>query len=128
MEETKDILVPLVEEERDLTPEPVDEYDIVVSTDMDKLIRDVNARIRNGWYCEWWVRVVSWWATTKFYQTMGRWVIKNLDTGESAVLVKEEGSKNEAQNWPKPEMPSENSEVGGLGANAPTLDEWENNE
>ena len=103
-----DILVPLQPEDKDLTPYPKVEYRVIESTSMDKLIRDVNAHLRNGWQTEWGIQVVSW-NVSKFYQAMIRW---NVDAGE--------GKKVDFV--AKPEMPSENSEASTMGPNAPL---WE---
>lgn len=43
-----DILVPLQAEEKDLTPYPEVEYDVLFHTSLDKLIRDVNNKIEQG--------------------------------------------------------------------------------
>lgn len=108
MEMTKDIpatdnvLVPLqLPEDDNLTPYPEIEYMVVEATVMDKLVRDVNTQLKNGWQTEWGIQVVSGWTTNRYYQAMVRW---NVDSGT------------------KPEMPSENSEAGAMGPNAPL---WE---
>ena len=88
-----DVLVPLQQDEPELTPYPEIEYKVVEWNTMDKLVRDVNAHLKNGRQTEWWVQVVSW-QTTRFYQAMIRW---NVDLDE------------------KPEMPSQNSEAGTMG-------------
>lgn len=75
----RDILTPLNEEEIDLAPLPEVEYKIVEASTMDKLIRDVNAHLKNGWQTEWWVQVTVW-QTTRFYQSMIRWVAKSEET------------------------------------------------
>lgn len=79
-ETTKDILVPLQQpEDENLTPYPEVEYKIVEWNTMDKLIRDVNAHLKNGRQTEWGVQVVNW-QTTRFYQSMIRWVAKTEET------------------------------------------------
>lgn len=88
-----DVLVPLQQEEPELTPYPEIEYKIVEWNTMDKLVRDVNTHLKNGRQAEWGVQVVNW-TTTRFYQAMIRW---NVDLDE------------------KPEMPSQNSEAGTMG-------------
>lgn len=95
-----DILVPLQPEDKDLTPYPKVEYRVIEATTMDKLVRDVNNNLKNGWQTEWGIQVASG-NITKFYQSMIRW---NVDSDE------------------KPEMPSENSEAGTMGPNRPL---WE---
>ena len=75
----RDILTPLNEEEIDLAPLPEIEYKIVEWNTMDKLIRDVNAHLKNGRQTEWGVQVVNW-QTTRFYQSMIRWVAKTEET------------------------------------------------
>ena len=91
----KDVLVPLVQEEKELTPYPEIEYKVIEANTMDKLTRDVNSHLQNGRQTEWWVQVVSG-VSTRFYQSMIRW---NVD-----VNIDE-----------KPEMPSKNSEAGAMG-------------
>lgn len=90
-----DILVPLQPEDKDLTPYPKIEYKVIEAASIDKVIRDVNAQLQNGWQTEWGIQVTSW-PVTKFYQSMIRW---NVDANIDA----------------KPEMPSENSEAGTMG-------------
>jgi len=98
----EDVLTPLQLEETELTPFPEVEYKIIESTSMDKLVRDVNNHLKNGWQTEWGIQVASG-NISRFYQSMIRWnVDANIDT--------------------KPEMPSKNSETGSLGPNAPL---WE---
>ena len=97
-----DVLVPLQQEDKELTPFPEIEYKVVEAPTMDKLVRDVNNHLKNGRQTEWGVQVSSG-NLTRFYQSMIRW---NVD----ADLVA------------KPEMPSENSETGDLGTNSPL---WE---
>lgn len=98
----EDVLTPLQLEETELTPYPEVEYKIIESTSMDKLVRDVNNHLKNGWQTEWGIQVASG-NISRFYQTLIRWnVDANIDT--------------------KPEMPSKNSETGSLGPNAPL---WE---
>ena len=67
----KDILVPLAQEEKELAPYPKVEYKIIESPTMDKLVRDVNTHLENGWVCDGWVQVSNG-ATTRFYQSMER--------------------------------------------------------
>ena len=79
-ETTKDILVPLQQpEDENLTPYPEIEYKIIEWNTMDKLIRDVNAHLKNGRQTEWGVQVVNW-QTTRFYQSMIRWVAREEET------------------------------------------------
>ena len=48
-----DILVPLqLPEDENLTPYPKIEYMVIEATTMDKLIRDVNTHLENGWHTE----------------------------------------------------------------------------
>ena len=91
----EDVLTPLQLEETELTPFPEIEYKIIESTSMDKLVRDVNNHLKNGWQTEWGIQVASG-NISKFYQSMIRW---NVD----------------ANIGPKPEMPSENSKAGYQG-------------
>lgn len=71
--EWTDVLTPLeANDEINLTPEPQAEYDVVIDTNIDKLIKDVNVRLKNWWSCIGWVQVTSW-THTKFYQTLVRW-------------------------------------------------------
>lgn len=91
----KDVLVPLMQEEKELTPYPQVEYKVIEGNTMDKLTRDVNSHLQNGRQTEWWVQVVSG-VSTRFYQSMIRW---NIDANIDA----------------KPEMPSKNSEAGTMG-------------
>ena len=100
-----DVLVPLQQEEQELVPFPEIEYKIVEWNTMDKLIRDVNAHLKNGRQTEWGVQVVSW-QTTRFYQSM----IRRVARSESDLVA-------------KPEMPSEKSEAECLGTQAGPL--WE---
>ena len=88
------VLVPLQLEETDLAPYPEIEYMIIEATTLDKVVRDVNTQLSNGWQTEWGVQVVSNGTTTRYYQSMIRW---NVDGGL------------------KPEMPCENSEAGTMG-------------
>ena len=68
----KDILVPAPQEEVS-TPYPKVEYKIIESPTMDKLVRDVNIHLENGWVCDGWVQVSNG-TSTRFYQSMERWV------------------------------------------------------
>lgn len=75
-----DILVPLQQpEDENLTPYPEIEYKIIEANTMDKLIKDVNAHLRNGRQTEWWVQVIAW-QLTRFYQSMIRRVVKSEET------------------------------------------------
>lgn len=75
-----DVLVPLQQpDEWELAPYPEVEYKIIEANTMDKLIRDVNLHLKNGWQTEWWVQVTVW-QTTRFYQSMIRWVAKSEET------------------------------------------------
>jgi len=47
-EKTEDVLVPLQTEEKELAPYPAIEYDVLMHTNLDKLIRDVNNRLEQG--------------------------------------------------------------------------------
>lgn len=98
----EDVLTPLQLEETELTPYPEIEYKIIESTSMDKLVRDVNNHLKNGWQTEWGIQVASG-NISRFYQSMIRW---NVDANIGT----------------KPEMPSKNSETGSLGTNGPL---WE---
>lgn len=48
----EDVLTPLQLEDTELTPYPEIEYKIIESTSMDKLVRDVNNHLKNGWQTE----------------------------------------------------------------------------
>lgn len=78
----KDVLVPLQTEEKELAPYPAMEYDVLMHTNLDKLIRDVNTRLEQGRQTEWGVQVVVWPMTT-YYQSMIRW---NVDLEEDKVI------------------------------------------
>lgn len=75
----KDILVPIQQEDEDLTPLPKAEYKIIEANTMDKLIRDVNAHLKNGRQTEWGVQVATG-SLTRFYQSMIRWVVREEET------------------------------------------------
>ena len=96
-----DVLVPLQLEEDELVPYPKSEYDVVCELTLDKFNRKVNQMIGQGRMPTGWVNVVQTPNWTRFYQSMERW---NIDYDE------------------KPEMPSEISEAGTMGPNAPL---WE---
>lgn len=98
-----DVLTPLNQEEINLTPYPEIEFDVIVETTLDKFKRKLNDMSENWRHTEWGMNVVQTPVGMKFYQLMCRW---NVD----------------ANIGPKPEMPSKNSETGGLGPNAPL---WE---
>lgn len=85
---TTDVLVPLQQEDGNLTPLPKIEYDVIMHYKLDKLIKDVNTRLEQWRQTKWWIQVSNW-ASIMYYQTLIR---QNVDCG------------------PKPEMPSENSE------------------
>lgn len=68
----EDILVPLQTEEKDLVPYPAIEYDVLMHSNLDKLVSDVNKRLEQGWQTEGWVQVSNG-GTTIFYQSMIRW-------------------------------------------------------
>ena len=70
----KDILVPLAQEDENLTPPPKVEYKIIESPTMDKLVRDVNTHLANGRVCDGGVQVSSG-PIARFYQSMERWVV-----------------------------------------------------
>lgn len=88
-----DILVPLQLEENELAPYPKVEYMVIEATSIEKVVRDVNTQLGNGWQTEWGITVANW-PVTKFYQTMIR---RNVDGGAET------------------EMPSQNSEDGTMG-------------
>lgn len=69
----KDVLVPLTQENTNLTPYPKVEYKIIESPTMDKLVRDVNTHLANGRVCNGGVQVSNG-ISTRFYQSMERWV------------------------------------------------------
>ena len=69
----KDILVPMqLEEDTELTPYPAVEYDVIMHYKLDKLIKDVNAKLEQWWQTEWWIQVSNW-ASVMYYQTLIRW-------------------------------------------------------
>ena len=78
----EDVLVPLQTEEKELAPYPAMEYDVLMHTNLDKLIRDVNNRLEQGRQTEWGVQVSNWPMTT-YYQSMIRW---NVDLEEDKVI------------------------------------------
>ena len=88
-----DVLVPLQLEENELAPYPKVEYMVIEATSIEKVVRDVNTQLENGWQTEWGITVSNW-PVTKFYQTMIR---RNVDSGAET------------------EMPSQNSEDGTMG-------------
>lgn len=97
----KDVLVPLAQEEKELTPLPKAEYKIIEANTMDKLVRDVNSHLQNGWQTKWGVQVANG-VSTRFYQSLIR---RNVDFG------------------PEPEMPRKNSEGDTQGPIAAPLQE-----
>lgn len=99
MEMTKDIpandvLVPLQLEETELAPYPEIEYMIIEAGSIEKVVRDVNTQLQNGWQTEWGIQVINAGTWNRYYQSMIRW---NVDGGL------------------KPEMPCKNSEAGAMG-------------
>lgn len=73
----KDILVPLQQaDEWELTPYPKVEYDVVMHSNLNKLVKDVNAKLEQGRQTEWGIQVVNG-AVVMYYQTLIRW---NVDT------------------------------------------------
>lgn len=70
----KDVLTPIQLEDENLTPYPKVEYKIIESPTMDKLVRDVNTHLENGWVCDGWVQVSNG-TSTRFYQSVERWVV-----------------------------------------------------
>ena len=78
----EDVLVPLQTEEKELAPYPAIEYDVLMHTNLDKLIRDVNNRLEQGRQTEWGIQVVAWPMTT-YYQSRIRW---NVDLEEDKVI------------------------------------------
>ena len=85
----KDILVPLAQEDENLTPPPKVEYKIIESPTMDKLVRDVNTHLANGRVCDGWVQVSNG-TSTRFYQSMERW---NVDYTDETIHIS--GLENE---------------------------------
>ncbi len=98
----EDILVPSAQEDINLTPYPKVEYKIVESPTIDKLVRDVNTHLKNGWVCDGWVQVSNG-TSTRFYQSVERWIVPSVFGPES-------------------EMPRKNSEGDTQGPTAPL---WE---
>lgn len=54
-----DVLVPLQQEETDLTPYPRVEYDVLFDTNLNRLVKDVNRRLENGRYCDGGIQVAT---------------------------------------------------------------------
>jgi len=79
----EDILVPLQTEEKELAPYPAIEYDVLMHTNLDKLIRDVNNRLEQGRQTEWGVQVSSWPIIT-YYQALIRW---NVDADYNPTVL-----------------------------------------
>ena len=79
----KDILVPLQTEEKELAPYPAIEYDVLMHTNLDKLIRDVNIRLEQGRQTEWGIQVSSWPMIT-YYQALIRW---NVDADYNPTVL-----------------------------------------
>lgn len=79
----KDILVPLAQEDENLTPPPKVEYKIIESPTMDKLVRDVNTHLANGRVCDGGVQVSSG-PIARFYQSMERW---NVDYTDKTIHI-----------------------------------------
>lgn len=79
----EDILVPLQTEEKELAPYPAIEYDVLMHTNLDKLIRDVNNRLEQGRQTEWGVQVSSWTIIT-YYQALIRW---NVDADYNPTVL-----------------------------------------
>lgn len=89
---TDSVLTPIeVTEEKDLTPYPEIEYMIIETTSLDKVVRDVNTQLQNGWQTEWGIHVVKLDAWTKYYQAMVRWNV-DLNSNEKENANKTEGS------------------------------------
>lgn len=91
VDEWRDVLTPIVPEEKELTPPPKKEYKIIEATTMDKVIRDVNTHLNNGWQTEWGIQVVNG-PVTKFYQSLIRW---NVDTEEDLPTETKENVDNQ---------------------------------
>ena len=85
----KDVLVPLQQEDENLTPPPKVEYKIIESPTMDKLVRDVNTHLANGRVCDGGVQVSSG-PIARFYQSMERW---NVDYTDETIHIS--GLENE---------------------------------
>ena len=95
-----DVLVPLqTPEEGDLTPYPTSEYDVLFDSDIDKLIRNVNARMSNGWHCDGGIQVVSTPTWARYYQAMERWVIKDEPLWEWLKFLENEPDLYEDVEW-----------------------------
>ena len=47
-----DVLVPLQLEENELAPYPKVEYMVIEATSIEKVVRDVNTQLENGWQTE----------------------------------------------------------------------------
>ena len=79
-----DVLVPLQTEEKDLTPYPKSEYDVVMEMSLDKFKRKVNQMIWQGRMPTGWVNVISTSTGTRFYQSMER---RNVDRDEDQPVL-----------------------------------------
>lgn len=78
------------------------EYDIIAETSSYKLVKVVNEKLKQWWDTSWGVAVVNTGSGIKFYQTIERWVWKDV-----------------VNNLAKSEMPIENSEGRAMSDNAP---------
>lgn len=78
----EDVLVPSPHDDVP-TPYPAIEYDVVMHTNLDKLIRDVNRKIWEGRQTEWWLQVSSWPIIT-YYQAIIRW---NVDADYNPTVL-----------------------------------------
>lgn len=81
--ETEWVLTPIeAVEEKDLTPYPAIEYDVLFDGVLDKLVRNVNTRLEQWWQTEWGIQVVPTGNWMRFYQAMIRWNV-DLDSNKS---------------------------------------------
>ena len=82
-------------EEKELTPQPEIEFDVVMEASLEKFKRKVNLMLWQWWQTGGWMNAVAVWTGIRFYQSMVR---RNVDGGL------------------KPEMPSKNSEASAQGS------------
>lgn len=95
-----DVLVPLqTEEEENLTPYPEVEYDVLIDSNLSKLIRNVNARLKNWWYCDGGIQVIATTTWTRYYQAMERWVVKDEPLWEWLKFLEKEPDLYEDIKW-----------------------------
>lgn len=65
-------------EEKELTPYPEIEFDVVMEASLEKFKRKINLMLWQWWQTEGWMNAVAVWNGIRFYQSMIRW---NVDKG-----------------------------------------------